>query len=402
MMALARALQWRGHDVTFMTGSLYASQAQRLGLRFVPLDSQERGTLDMSRPNAYQALSQQWHRIGQVAEQFCQFAANQLAASQALERAAPVLVGSTFAVGVRLAQEAYGLRGVTVHMSPACILSSDQPPVFRDLNMPKGWPRWLRRLTWRLVEAVWLDPICTRQLAPLRKRLGLGATRRVMSQWIHSPDLVLGMFPAWFSPPQADWPANTQVVGFPLADQAVLDSLDPELESLLLSGARPLVFNTGSAMRQAGRFFAAAIQVCERLGKHGVILTRHDEHVPSLPHFVLRRSYAPHSLLLPRSSALVSHGGIGSVSMGLLAGIPQLVLPYAHDQFDNARWLSRLGVGAELPSNANASAMGDALQALLTSVQVRESCKAVQRLMQEQGDAVLAACLHIEALVAQT
>jgi UDP:flavonoid glycosyltransferase YjiC (YdhE family) len=57
----------------------------------------------------------------------------------------------------------------------------------------------------------------------------------------------------------------------------------------------------------------------------------------------------PLGQVLPRALALVSHGGIGTVSQALAAGIPQLVMPLGFDQFDNAARLERLGVAATLP-----------------------------------------------------
>jgi rhamnosyltransferase subunit B len=400
MLALADALRRRGHDVTLLAGGLHAAMAQRLGLRFVTIDTQERGTLTMVRPNAYQALSQLWHRIGQAADLACRFIDEQVRLADATSQPRPLLVGSSWAVGVRLAQERFGLPAATVHMSPSCILSSQQPPVFRDMRMPAWWPLPLRRWVWSSVEGVWLDPICKRQLDPLRKKLRLTPVRRVMSRWIHSPDLVLGLFPDWFCAPQPDWPANTHLTGFPLADQAEARPIDQALEGFLSAGAPPIVFTTGSAMRRADRYFSDAVQVCQRLGRRGLLLTRHTGQLPALAPFMMHQPYAPLSQVLPRACALVSHAGIGSASMALLAGVPQLLLPYAHDQFDNARWFAHLGVGTELPSNAGAGAIGDALQALLSSPQARHACAAAQARMREQGDAVLAACVRIEALMA--
>jgi rhamnosyltransferase subunit B len=399
MLALADSLQRRGQEVTLLAGSLHAPMAQRLGLRFVPIDTQERGTLAMDRPNAYRSMSQLWHRIGQAADLVCRFIGEQVRWSDSMGRLRPLLVGSSWAVGVRLAQERFGLPAVTVHMSPSCVLSSQQPPVFRDLRMPPWWPLPLRRLVWRLVEAVWLDPICKRQLDPLRRKLHLDPVRRVIGRWIHSPDLVLALFPGWFCAPQPDWPANTHAIGFPLADLAGPEPMDAALEGFLAAGTAPIVFTTGSAMRQAGRYFSDAVSVCQRLGRPGLLLTRHKGQLPVLPGFMLHRPYAPLSQVLPRACALVSHAGIGSASLALLAGRPQLLLPYAHDQFDNARWFARLGVGRLLPSNASAGAMGDALQALLASDQVREACIAAQARMLAQGDVMQAACARIEALM---
>jgi rhamnosyltransferase subunit B len=49
--------------------------------------------------------------------------------------------------------------------------------------------------------------------------------------------------------------------------------------------------------------------------------------------------------LLPQVAALVHHGGIGTTAAALAAGIPQLIAPFAFDQFDNAARTVRLGVG---------------------------------------------------------
>ena len=54
--------------------------------------------------------------------------------------------------------------------------------------------------------------------------------------------------------------------------------------------------------------------------------------------------YAPFSAVLPRSAALVHHGGIGTAAQALAAGLPQLVMPMTFDQPDNAVRLARLGV----------------------------------------------------------
>jgi UDP:flavonoid glycosyltransferase YjiC (YdhE family) len=58
--------------------------------------------------------------------------------------------------------------------------------------------------------------------------------------------------------------------------------------------------------------------------------------------------YAPHSLVFPRATAVIHHGGIGTVGQALRAGRPQLVCPLFGDQLDNAERLVRLGVARRL------------------------------------------------------
>ena len=102
----------------------------------------------------------------------------------------------------------------------------------------------------------------------------------------------------------------------------------------------------GSAMRHAQEFFAESVAACQRLGRRGLLLTRFAEQVPTdLPETIRHLEYVPFSRVLPRAAALVHHGGIGTTAQALAAGIPQLVMPLAHDQPDNAARLERLGVG---------------------------------------------------------
>jgi UDP:flavonoid glycosyltransferase YjiC (YdhE family) len=71
----------------------------------------------------------------------------------------------------------------------------------------------------------------------------------------------------------------------------------------------------------------------------------------SLPNGVRHFDYVPLSKVLPRSTALIHHGGIGTMSQAIAAGIPQLIIPTSHDQPDNAVRVRRLGIGEFLRSD---------------------------------------------------
>jgi len=66
--------------------------------------------------------------------------------------------------------------------------------------------------------------------------------------------------------------------------------------------------------------------------------------------------------LLPLCAAVVHHGGIGTTARALAAGTPQLVLPLAWDQPDNAARVRRLGAGSSLGArHRSAARLGEAL-----------------------------------------
>ncbi len=80
-------------------------------------------------------------------------------------------------------------------------------------------------------------------------------------------------------------------------------------------------------------------------------------------------------MVLPRAAAFVHHGGIGTTAQALAAGVPQLVVPLAHDQPDNAVRVRRLGVGDFLlPKAYKTASVLERLNRLLTS-EVTENCR---------------------------
>jgi UDP:flavonoid glycosyltransferase YjiC (YdhE family) len=221
-----------------------------------------------------------------------------------------------------------------------------------------------------------VDPLLAKPLNEIRARMGLSPLSRVLEEWIHSPDLVVNLFPEWFGPPQPDWPRSVQT-GFALFDDGEGRG-DPDLDAWIDGGDRPLVFTAGSANVIAHRFFREAVAACAGLGRRGLLVTSRRESVPhELPGGVRWAPFAPFSRLLPRAAALVSHGGVGTIAHGLAAGVPQLVAPMAFDQFDNASRVEDLGAGATLPMRRFTGARAArALRGLLADARVANACRA--------------------------
>ena len=63
-----------------------------------------------------------------------------------------------------------------------------------------------------------------------------------------------------------------------------------------------------------------------------------------LPESICVAEYAPYSALFPRAALVVHQGGVGTTAQCLRAGRPMLIMPYSHDQPDNARRMRRMGV----------------------------------------------------------
>jgi UDP:flavonoid glycosyltransferase YjiC (YdhE family) len=400
LVGLGAVLRSRGHRVEVIANSYYQSIIERAGLEFVELGTYEDLRPGIENPDL-------WHRQ----KGFLILAQAILPLMRPLyeiiaRRYVPgetIVVASSLALAARVAQEQLGLPLVTVHLQPTVFRSAYEKSEF----LPRLFsPRWLRvpgkRLLDWLLDVLLLDPVMGREINALRTSLGLPRVRRPMYRWLHSPQLVLGLFPEWFAAPQPDWPPQTRLTGFPLYDDPARQEIPKEVEAFLAAGTPPIVFTPGSAMKHGRQFFAESVTACRLLGRRGLLLTRFPEQIPdNLPEGVCHFDYLPLSQVLPRAAALVSHGGIGTVSQALAAGIPQLVMPMAFDQFPNAARLVRLGVARSLPAKAyRGQAVALALADLLTSGDVRNQCQAIARRFQS-SEPLEKACLAIEELAGQ-
>jgi UDP:flavonoid glycosyltransferase YjiC (YdhE family) len=92
---------------------------------------------------------------------------------------------------------------------------------------------------------------------------------------------------------------------------------------------------------------------------------------------------APHSDLLKCASAVVTHGGHGTVIRSLAAGVPLVVMPQGRDQADNAARLESRGAGITIKSSASAATIGTAVKRVLEHRSYHEAAKRL-------GDAIRA------------
>jgi len=286
---------------------------------------------------------------------------------------------------------------VSTHLQPLIFRSEHEPPGLPGVPLPAWTPGWIIRFLFWCGDRFMIDPVICPPLNALRKELGLKPVRRVMRDWWNSPQCILGLWPEWFGPPQPDWPKQARLAGFPMYDERTVLALSPELKDFLDGGDAPIAFTPGSAMRHGKDFFQTATDACVKLKRRGLLLTRFAENIaPSLPANVKHIDFAPFSLLLPRCSALVHHGGIGTMAQGFAAGIPQLTMPMAHDQPDNTLRLRRLGCGDGLmPNRFKTGAVAAKLKGLLENPHVKTNCERVKGSL-EKDNALEKACAIIE------
>jgi UDP:flavonoid glycosyltransferase YjiC (YdhE family) len=101
-----------------------------------------------------------------------------------------------------------------------------------------------------------------------------------------------------------------------------------------------------------GLFWQTSVAVAEKLKQRAVLLVGSEPgNCPAnLSDGVLAVDYVPHAALFPRASVIVHQGGVGTTAQAMKSGRPMLVMPFSHDQPDNAHCVVRLGIARTIPA----------------------------------------------------
>ena len=280
------------------------------------------------------------------------------------------------------------LRIVCAYLAPSNLCSSHDMLAAGSLRIPSWIPIIWRQTLWSLINKVWIDPVTLPSLNAARSENRLAPVPHFFKHTYTTPNASLGLFPSWYASVQPDWPQSFAEGNFVNSIVTGQTALSPELEQFLSDGTPPIVFTPGTGFQHAAGYFNTALEALVRLRRRGIFVTAHATHLPRLlPSTVIWQSHVPFNLLLPRVAAVVHHGGIGTTAEAFRAGTPQLVVPFAYDQFDNGFRAKRLGVAdVLLGKRLSVRRLQKQLAQLLDSHDVRGSCCTIAQKMGQKPD----------------
>lgn len=360
-LALAIGLRGRGHEVLLATSEVYREKVMAEGIEFAGVRP-DVGEL-LREPELIEKL---WHPRTGSEFLIRKYILPQLEDSYAdlvsACRGADVVLTHVAGYAGPIAAEILQIPWFSLALQPMVYFSAYDPPLIPGAGWlhpfytrrPSGFRALMKGAEWRL--KAWAEPV-----ARLRRGLGLpAATANPLLAGQFSPYGTLALFSPHFAGAQPDWPVRTRQTGFIFYDRqgrirgAVKNPhhLAEELDEFLSAGPPPVLFTLGSsAVTHPGTFFRESLKAAEEAGMRAVLLTG---PVPSKElarcqsASVFCASYLPYSEIMPRAGIVVHQGGIGTTAQALRGGRPMLVVPWAHDQPDNAARLRRLGVARVL------------------------------------------------------
>jgi UDP:flavonoid glycosyltransferase YjiC (YdhE family) len=408
LIALALELKRRGHVPVMALPAVYGPRIKPLNLEFHPIRPDidptnnlliemiydvKKGTETGLRQFLFPVLRQTYDDL--------------LDAATKPARADLLLLGELNYAGPLVA-EVTGIPWASYVLAPLSFFSAFDPPVLpmypklarADKTVP-GMGRAIRRLA-RFVSRKWPEPIYK-----LRQELGLPRGANPLFDNKHSPYLVLALFSRVLGTEQRDWPKNTLITGFCFYDADAGNAALPEnLNKFLAEGEPPVVFTLGSAaVLAAGQFYEHSARAAKELGVRAVLLIGTDPRnrpQTTLPDTICVAEYAPYSALFSRAALVVHQGGVGTTAQCLRAGKPMLIMPYSHDQPDNARRMQRQRVARVIEKKSYTPAsVAKKLKSMLNDAGfAAQSNFVAQQLAREDG--VRTACNALEELYLRT
>lgn len=400
MIALGLELQRRGHHIRFATMDFFREKIEMLGFDHVPMAPHLDPNDIANAPELVDAHTGTERILREIIIANVPPMYDDLLAAV---EGADILVTGEIIYAARSVVEKTGIKWVTTTLAPISLVSAHDPPVlpmavwfeyFRFLGA--GFHGLLFRLI-QLSTRGWLD-----EYRKFRLSLGLNPDDDPIFRDKFSKDLHLIMFSRALGAPQPDWPEGAVQTGFCFYDgQADSGKMQEALKEFLDAGEPPIVFTLGSAAVMDPRdFFEESVKAAKLLGRRAVILYGVFNEAPAgLSDSIVGFDYAPYSELFPRAACVVHQAGVGTTGQVLRAGVPHVIVPFAHDQPDNAARCRRIGVAEIIARDGyTAETAGEKLRLILEDKGYRDKAVEVATTVRAESGTT-AACDAIERVL---
>jgi MGT family glycosyltransferase len=181
-------------------------------------------------------------------------------------------------------------------------------------------------------------------------------------------------------------PVNVRYVGPQLDD----DPDDPASQTWDDPGGRPLVLVglSSTVMSHQQELLQRAAEALGQLPVRGLVTTGPAVNPAAIraPANVSVRRWVRHADVLPYCSAVLTHGGHGTVMKALAAGVPLVVAPLGRDQPDNAARVVHAGAGLWVSKKAGVPALRDAITRTLDEPRYRAAARQMAATLAAERD----------------
>ncbi len=376
-LALGKGLQAAGHVVRLVSHENAGPLVKAHGVEFWPIEgnaqdvAQSPEMRELLEKGNFLAIMSKMGKDAQ--ENALAFAKGGLAACQGMDLIIAGL-GGMF-IGAALAEK-LNIEFMQAHYVPFSPTRAYPNALFPAL--PAFLNGALNRVSYRLAQQMmWqgfrsADAVARQQVLGLPKASFWGPYGS--ERFTRNP-VLYGYSPAVIPPP-SDWDSHKQVTGYWFLDPANDWAPPANLVDFLQAGSPPVFIGFGSmSTRNPEAFTRTLVQALAQTGQRAILLTGWGGlGAIDLPETIFKLDAAPFTWLFPRMAAVVHHGGAGTTSAGLRAGVPSIIVPFFADQPFWGRRVADLGVGpAPIPRRQlTADRLAQAIQTAVTDQAMRQ------------------------------
>ena len=382
--AVARGHQVRVLGTEGLRSRFESAGATFLRYRYAPDNDMRQPETDLVKDWESRNPVTQWTRVRDrilcgPAREFCRDVAEELR-----REPTDVTVIDTMIPAAMFGAEVTGVPAVIVMHGPYMVPRPEIPPLGTSLMPAKGPLGRLRdRSAATVTQAVfrtWMPP-----LNRVRAEAGLPPVGDLPGLMARADRVLVCSSPSYDFGSGAV-PANVRYVGPQLDDDPGEGSgewrTDEPGQPLVLVGL------SSTVMRQEGLLQRAA-DALGQLPVRGLVTTGPavDPALISAPGNVTVTRWVRHADVLPHCSAVITHGGHGTVMKALIAGVPLVLVPLGRDQPDNAGRVVYAGAGIRLRRNTSARTLQTAIGRVIDDPRYRTAARQMAaRLASERDD----------------
>lgn len=248
--ALAQGLRERGHRVLMLVPAFHEALMQSEGLPYALFGSVSEFHAALNDPHLWderKGFSVVWKGLQPHFGVLRDLVQRQPADTQCVVLCHPMLVP----MAAIAKQSRADTRIVCAYLAPSNLCGSHDFLTAGSLPIPRWAPLACKRMLWRLIHKVWIDPGTLPSLNRWHLAHQLPAVPSIFAHIHQSPDASIGLFPDWLAGKQADWPTPFTEGHFPYGPHCNTSQLQPDLEQFLAQGEAPIGFTPGTGHRHA-------------------------------------------------------------------------------------------------------------------------------------------------------
>jgi sterol 3beta-glucosyltransferase len=325
---LSLGLMMRGHSVSLAAPSRFKNFVEDHKIHFVPLAGDPEDLSRQLNDAGYNFLKQFRELMNHAIRIGAEI---QRQSEQASKDADLIIHTFAHAVGGHTLAREKNIPDIHIQGFPMFTPTGDYPNVTLPNWQLRAWNRFTHQFAKQM--SWWGAKFGYEQV---RRQAGL-PRRKLYSpsddDRLRPPTPILCAWSPSVIPPSSDWPPNVHVTGYWFDQEDADFQPDPKLQSFLEAGEPPICVSFGSMLNQdAAKIDHIVRKALRRTGNRGVILSGWSDLKSESSKEFLYLDAVPHTWLLPRCAMVIHHGGAGTTSAGLRAGIPNLVIPHTADQ----------------------------------------------------------------------